>query len=145
MFGEDDMHTEETLGWIETCFLLENFRPGSLHPDIQDGSAPDVMKALKNGYTYLWKPSEKYNERAFNIINVEVEDHSVTLTVNNEDLVNEVIWRTHNPDIDDTETIHKGFSISESDVPNNSVFVRAEIEGDEGTIYTQPFYLQVEK
>ncbi|MDZ7808022.1 MAG: hypothetical protein U5K71_13025 [Gracilimonas sp.] len=145
LFGEDDMHTEETLGWNRNVFLLENFRPGSLHPDIQDGSAPDVMKALKNGYTYLWKPSEQYNKRAFNIINVEVEDHSVTLTVDNEELVNEVRWRTHNPDIDDTETIHTGFSISESDVPNNSVFVRAEIEGDEGTIYTQPFYLQVEK
>lgn len=145
LFGEDDMHTEETLGWNRNVFLLENFRPGSLHPDIQNGSAPDVMKALKNGYTYLWKPSEQYNKRAFNIINVEVEDHSVTLTVDNEDLVNEVRWRTHNPDIDDTETIHNGFSISESDVPNNSVFVRAEIEGDEGTIYTQPFYLQVEK
>ncbi|WP_372635462.1 hypothetical protein [Fodinibius sp.] len=144
LYGEDDMHTERTLGWNRDVILLENFRPGSLHPDIQDGSAPDVMKALQNGYSYLWKPSEQYNKRAFNITDVEVEDHRVTLTVDNDDLVNEIRWRTHNPDTDDTETVHRGFSISESDVPDNSLFVRAEIEGSEGTIYTQPFYLTSE-
>jgi len=103
------------------------------------------MKALENGYTYLWKPSEQYNKRAFNITNVEVEDQKVTLTVDNADLVNEIRWRTHNPDTDSTETIHNGFSITESDVPENSLFVRAELEGNEGTIYTQPFFLKVEE
>jgi len=145
LFGEDDMHTEKTLGWNRNVILLENFRPGSLHPDIPDGSVPDVMKALENGYTYLWKPSEQYNKRAFNITNVEVEDQKVTLTVDNADLVNEIRWRTHNPDTDSTETIHNGFSITESDVPENSLFVRAELEGNEGTIYTQPFFLKVEE
>ncbi|MGM0459779.1 MAG: hypothetical protein ACQERO_10575 [Bacteroidota bacterium] len=145
LYGEDDMHTEGTLGWNRDVILLENFRPGSLHPDIQDGSAPDVMEALQNGYSYLWKPSEQYNKRAFNIIDIEVGDYRVTLTVDNEDLVNEVRWRTHNPDTDVTETVHRGFSISESDVPDNSLFIRAEIEGDEGTIYTQPFYLMAEE
>lgn len=142
LFGEDDMHTENTLGWNRNVFLLENFRPGSLHPDIQDGSAPDVMNAMKNGYTYLWKPSEQYNKRAFNIIDVVVEENRVTLTVDKKDLVNEIRWRTHNPNTDSTETIHSGFSITESDVPDYSLFVRAELEGNEGTIYTQPFYLR---
>ena len=99
---------------------------------------------MQNVYTYLWKPSEQYNRRAFNIINVEVANRSVSLTVDNDHLVNEVRWRTHNPDIDDTETVHHGFSISVTDVPENSLFVRAELEGDEGTIYTQPFYLITE-
>ena len=141
LYGEDDMHEEGTLGWNRDVILLENFRPGSLHPDIPDGSAPDVMQALQNGYSYLWKPSEQYNKRAFNITEVVVEDQRVTLTVDNEVLVNEIRWRIHNPDTDDTETVHTGFSISVSDVPDNSLFVRAEIEGDEGTIYTQPFYV----
>lgn len=145
LYGEDDMHNENTLGWNRDVILLEDFQPGSLHPDIQDGSAPDVMQALKNGYSYLWKPSEQYNKRAFNIIDVEVDDHRVTLTVDNESLVNEIRWRTHNPDIDDTETVHHGFSISASDVPDNSLFVRAELEGSDGTIYTQPFYLTAEE
>ncbi len=141
LYGEDDMHHEGTLAWNRDVILLENFRPGSMHPDIQDGSAPDVMEALQNGYSYLWKPSEQYNRRAFNIIDVEVSDHRVALTIDNDNLVDEIRWRTHNPNTDETETIHHGFSISDSDIPEYSLFVRAEIEGSEGTIYTQPFYL----
>ncbi|MEX0685672.1 MAG: hypothetical protein WD267_07605 [Balneolales bacterium] len=141
LFGEDDMHSESTLGWNRDVFLIENFRPGSMHPDIPDGSAPDVLAAFQNGYTYLWKPSERLNKRAFNIINVDVSDSEVHLTIDNEDLVNEIRWRTHNPNSDDTETIHQGFSITEADIPPYGKFVRAEIEGSEGTIYTQPFYL----
>lgn len=142
LYGEDDMHVENTLGWNRDVFLLEDFRPGSLHPSIPDGSAPDVMIALRNGYTYLWKPSEQYNRRAFNIINVRVNGADVALTIDNEELVEEVRWRTHNPAIDDTETVHTGFTISSSDVPAYALFVRAEIQGQDGTIYTQPFYLQ---
>ncbi|MEX0771251.1 MAG: hypothetical protein WD035_10985 [Balneolaceae bacterium] len=141
LYGEDDMHTESTLGWNRDVILLENFRPGSLHPDIPDGSAPDVMEALKNGYSYLWKPSEQYNKRAFNIVDMAISDTKVRLTVDNEDLVKEVRWRSHNPNSDDTETIHNGFEISMRNVPEYSRFVRVEIEGDQGTIYTQPFYI----
>jgi hypothetical protein len=141
LYGEDDMHRESELGWNRDVMLLENFEPGSLHPTIQDGAAPDVMEALRNGYSYLWKPSEQYNRRAFNITNVQVTGRQVALTIDNEELVNEIRWRTHNPEIDDTETVHRGFTISTADVPDYALFVRAEIEGTDGTIYTQPFYL----
>ncbi|MEX0685671.1 MAG: hypothetical protein WD098_06655 [Balneolales bacterium] len=144
LYGEDDMHSESTLGWNRDVILLEDFRPGSMHPDIPDGSAPDVMEALQNGYSYLWKPSERLNKRAFNIIDVEVNGGQVELTIDNEDLVEEIRWRTHNPNTDETETVHKGFTISESEVPGHALFVRAEIEGQDGTIYTQPFYLVAE-
>ena len=142
LYGEDDMHRESELGWNRDVMLLEDFEPGSMHPSIQDGSAPDVMEALENGYSYLWKPSEQYNRCSFNLIDVEVDGPRVTLTVDNEDLVEEVRWRTHNPNIDDTETVHRGFSITSSIVPEFALFVRAELEGEYGTIYTQPFYLQ---
>lgn len=142
LYGEDDMHEEKTLGWNRDVILLEEFEPGSMHPDIQDGSAPEVLTALQNGYSYLWKPVEQYNRRAFNIVNVEVSDNEVQLSIDQEEKVNEIRWRTHNPDLDTTVTVHTGYSISESAVPENSRFVRAEIEGDEGTIYTQPFYLR---
>ncbi len=122
--------------------LLENFRPGSLHPDIPDGSAPDVMKALQNGYSYLWKPSEQYNKRAFNITNVLIDKRSIEITVDNPSEVVEVRWRTHNPLIDDTETVQYGYTISMDNVPEYSLFVRLEMEGPEGTIYTQPFYIE---
>lgn len=142
LYGEDDMHEEEELGWNRDVILLENFEPGSMHSDIPDGSAPDVLLALKNGYSYLWKPSEQYNKRAFNIVNVEVSDSRVRLTIDEQDKVTEVRWRTHIPDRDTTETVHKGYTITEADVPDDSRFVRAEIEGEKGTIYTQPFYLK---
>jgi hypothetical protein len=135
------MHYETTLGWNRDVILLENFRPGSMHPDRPDGSAPDVKQALINGYTYLWKPSQQYNKRAFNIINVKAENTRITLVVDHQERVNEVRWLTHNPDNDASEIIHNGFSITMSDVPEYSRFVRAEIAGEEGTIYTQPMYI----
>ncbi len=142
LYGEDDMHRERELGWNRDVILLENFRPGSMHPDIPDGSAPDVFNALKNGYSYLWKPSRQYNRRAFDIIDVIVTDTGVEIRVDNEYLVNEVRWKTHNPDIDQTESIYSGYKISMNNVPEYSCFVRAEIHGADGTIYTQPFYLK---
>ena len=113
-----------------------------MHPDIPDGSAPDVFNALKNGYSYLWKPSRQYNRRAFDIIDVIVTNTGVEIRVDNEYLVDEVKWKTHNPEIDQTEAIHSGYKISLNDVPEYSRFVRAEIRGEDGTIYTQPFYLK---
>lgn len=141
LYGEDDMHGEGTLAWNRDVILLENFQPGSMHPDLPDGSAPDVMAALQNGYSYLWKPSEQYNQRAFNIIDMQINDKSVELIFDNPELVDEIRWRTHNPNIDDSETVHHGNRIDITDVPEYSLFVRAEIEGSEGTIYTQPFYV----
>lgn len=141
LYGEDDMHDEGTLAWNRDVILLENFQPGSMHPDLPDGSAPDVMVALQNGYSYLWKPSEQYNQRAFNIIDMQINDRAVELIIDNPELVDEIRWRTHNPNIDDTETVHYGNRIAITDVPEYSLFVRAEIEGSEGTIYTQPFYI----
>ncbi len=141
LFGDDDMHYETTLGWNRDVVLLENFRPGSMHPDIPDGSAPDVKEALTNGYTYLWKPSQQYNKRSFNIIDVKAEKTRITLVVDNQEKVNKVRWLTHNPDEEISEIIHTGFSISMSQVPEYSQFVRAEIVGEEGTIYTQPMYV----
>lgn len=142
MVSEDDMHTERTLGWNRNVILLENFEPGSMHPDIQNGSAPDVKKALIDGRFYLWKPSEQYNRRAFNINDVTINDKSIELRIDNPELVNEIRWITHNPEINDSETIQTGLNISLDQIPVYSKFVRAELEGGEGTIYTQPFYLR---
>ena len=143
LYGEDDMHQEESLGWNRDVILLENFRPGSMHPDIPDGSSPDVFSALKNGYSYLWKPSRQYNKRAFNIINVIVSDSKVEIEIDNESQVDEIRWNTHNQYLDLTETIHYGSKIHMKKVPEHSRFIRAEIQGPEGTIYTQPFYIKV--
>ena len=142
LFGEDDMHREETLGWNRDVILLENFRPGSMHPDIPDGSAPDVYHALKSGHSYLWKPSMQYNKRAFNIVNIEVSGNTARIQVDNEDGVEQVRWKTHDPVLDESVTVHYGYSVSMDDIPVNSRFVRAEIEGPQGTIYTQPFYVK---
>lgn len=142
LYGEDDMHDESTLGWNRDVILLENFRPGSMHPDIPDGSAPDVFKALKNGYSYLWKPSLQYNKRSFNIIDVIVSDKEIEIIIDHQYMVDEIRWVTHNPYLDISETIFYGHKISRKNLPEYSKFVRAEIEGHKGIIFTQPFYLK---
>jgi len=142
LYGEDDMHSERTLGWNRNVILLEDFRPGSLHPDLPDGSAPDVKAALVEGAFYLWKPSEQYNRRSFNLVNVEVEGGMLRLTVDHPDRVTEVRWRTHDPETGTTVTIHRDFEIPVSRVPASARFVRAELEGTEGTIYLQPVYVR---
>lgn len=141
LFGEDDMHYEKTLGWNRDVILLENFLPGSMHPDIQDGSAPDVKQALINGHSYLWKPSEQYNKRAFNIIDFGIDKNTLNIAVDNPGEVSEVRWLSHNPETDDTEVIHMGYKIRMTQIPEHFRFVRAEISGPRGTIYTQPIYI----
>lgn len=141
LFGEDDMHRENTLGWNRNVILIENFQPGSLHPDIQDGSVPDVKDALKNGRFYLWKPSEKYNKRSFNISNIKTKRNRIELQVDNRKIVNSVRWVTFDPDQQLSVIFHEGYDIDINIVPEFAKFVRAEIEGEGGTIYTQPFYI----
>jgi hypothetical protein len=145
LHGEDDMHSERTLAWNRNVILLENFRPGSLHPDLPDGSAPDVKTALSEGTFYLWKPSEQYNRRAFDIVNVEVEGEVLRLTVDHPDRVTEVRWQTHDPEAEATVTIHRGFEIAMEQVPASARFVRAELQGAEGTIYLQPVYVRANR
>lgn len=141
LFGEDDMHTEGTLGWNRNVILIENFKPGSLHPDIPDGSAPDVKKALKTGKFYLWKPSEKYNKRTFNITNISSRYDRIELMFDHPDLIKEVRWVTYNPGNKESVVFHTGNVIKLKNVPAYAKFLRAEIEGEAGTIYTQPFYI----
>ncbi|MDX9882123.1 MAG: hypothetical protein RBS73_08640 [Prolixibacteraceae bacterium] len=141
LFGEDDMHYESYLGWNRNVILLEHFEPGSLHPDIQDGSVLDVRKALENGCFYLWKPAKQYNKRTFNISNVSVSNKRVKIVIDSDELVREIRWRTHNPNTSETETILTGDKIYMKDIPEYCKFIRAEIEGEGGTIYTQPFYI----
>jgi len=141
LIGEDDMHHEGTLAWNRNVILLEDFEPGSLYPDIQDGSAPDVKQALIDGRFYVWKPTEQYNKRSFNLIDVTFESNSVQLFVDHTDLIEEIRWITHDPSLDESLIIHYGQSITIDEIPEYYRFVRAELQGEQGTIYTQPFYL----
>lgn len=141
LFGEDDMHTENTLGWNRNVILIENFKPGSLHPDIQDGSAPNVRAALENGHFFLWKPSEKYNKRSFNIINIKSSMERIELELDKVDKVEIIRWITYNPGDYGSQKFHEGRILKMENVPVSARFVRAEIKGEGGTIYTQPFYI----
>lgn len=143
LFGDDDMHEEKNLGWNRNVILLENFKPGSLHPAIQDGSSQHVKEALQKGYFYLWKPSEQYNRRTFNIKNIEISDKNVRIEIDNNEFVQKISWMTYNPNISKTVTLKEGNSINLKDIPDYCRFVRAEIEGKDGKIYTQPFYIKL--
>ena len=141
LFGEDDMHHEGTLGWNRDVILIEDFRPGSMHPDLPDGSAPDVRRALERGTTYLWKPSEQYNRRAFDVVDIQASSDEIRLVVDRDDLVQEIRWLTHDPEAGGSRVIHTGAVIRMDEVPSWARFVRAEIAGEAGTIYLQPIYI----
>lgn len=141
LFGEDDMHYETTLGWNRNVVLIENFQPGSLHPDLPDGSAPDVKHTLINGLFYLWKPAEQYTPRAFNITDFRLDKNTLTLTIDQETLVEHILWKSFDPQLKETVVLAQGPSIAMSQVPIHTRFVRAEISGQQGTLYTQPFYI----
>lgn len=141
LFGEDDMHTEGTLGWNRNVILVENFKPGSMHSDITDGSARDVRKALESGKFYLWKPTKKYNKRAFNITNIRATNSKIELTLDHSSLVKEIRWVTYDPSNKKSVVIHTGKVINLDNVPAYAKFLRAEVQGEAGTIYTQPFYI----
>ena len=141
LFGEDDMHRESTLGWNRNVILIENFQPGSMHSDVQDGSAPKVKKALKNGHFYLWKPSEQYNKYSFYITEIETTKQKIKLVFSDERKVKIIRWITYQPEKSQSINFYQGKTLTMDKVPESAKFVRAEIEGEGGTIYTQPFYI----
>ena len=140
LFAEDDMHEEATLGWNRIVVLLDQFEPGSVHSAIQDGSVYEVKEALRNGYFYLWKPSQQYNKRSFNIKNIEASGKKVRIEIDNNELVQKISWMTYNPNTSETVALKDGNFITIRDIPEYCRFVRAEIEGSDGKIYTQPFF-----
>lgn len=141
MFGEDDMHRESNLGWNRNVILIENFKPGSMHTSIQDGSAPSVREALENGRFYLWKPAEQYNKRSFNISNIKSSAESIELEFDLVDKVKTVRWITYDPNAAASNSFFEGSLLLMKNVPETARFVRAVVEGEGGAIYTQPFYI----
>lgn len=141
LFGEDDMHKENTLGWNRNVILIEDFEPGSIHPSIAHGSAPEVRKALENGRFYLWKPLEQYNKRSFNISNIKSSKEKIELLFDNDEKVHFIHWITYDPESSKSYVFHEGRILTLDNVPETARFVRAEIEGEGGSIYTQPFYV----
>lgn len=142
MFAEDDMHTEEQLGWNRNIVLLPEFLPGSIHESLPDGSAPKVKEALKKGWFYIWKPDQQYERRMFSISKMSIDTQEVKISVDQEEKVIEFRWQTYDPQKKVTKTIGEGSSLSLRDVPSSASFIRLEISGEGGTIYTQPIYIQ---
>jgi len=116
--------------------------PGSLHHSIQDGSTHQVKEALKQGYFYLWKPSKQYNRRTFNIKKIEISDDKINIEIDNNSLVDTIQWLTYNPSSGKSMIIQVGNGISMKNIPDYCRFVRAEIGGVDGKIYTQPIYIK---
>ncbi len=142
MFAEDDMHVEDQLAWNRNVVLLPEFSPGSLHTSVPDGSAANVKMALQKGWFYIWKPRQQYHRRDFNITHISIGEREIKVSVDQEEKVNAYKWLTYDPEMESTQVIGASSSLNVSDVPSNAKFVRLEISGEEGTIYTQPFYLR---
>ncbi len=124
-FANDDMHNESQLGWNRNIFVLEEL------------TEDNVRNAMEAGAFYFYRPKRRTTPPELSITNVQTTDDSIQLTLAGN--FREIKWRTYNPETQQSETIHSGTTISFTQIPSDAVFVRAEIFGETGKLYTQPF------
>ncbi|MFP3872167.1 MAG: InlB B-repeat-containing protein, partial [Candidatus Aenigmatarchaeota archaeon] len=128
LFGNDDMHSKSShFGWNRNVFPLENLS--------EDG----LKRAVENGSFYLWRPEEQQQAPTFQITNIEDDRYSIDIEVEGE--VNSIDWMTFDPVEGESGSIHHGSEITLEDISEDTRFVRAELQNNDGTIYTQPFWL----
>ncbi|MEX0779279.1 MAG: hypothetical protein WD037_06075 [Balneolales bacterium] len=127
-FANDDTHSTKHFGANRNVFLL---------PDMSHDS---FREAMHHGHIYLYVPEELGGRPGIKITNIETSGSRISLTIEGE--ANEVQWITHNPESDDSYSVHNGLEITMADVPEDANFVRAVIISDDGRTYTQPFGIQ---
>lgn len=124
-FANDDMHRLEHLGRNRNVMLL---------PEL---SSEAVRYAMEHGHFFFFVPVERGGKPAVRITKVKAEEDRLGLVIDG--TYTEVDWVTHNPDENKSVTIGRGPDLKLEDVPEYAVYVRAQITGDDGRFYTQPF------
>ncbi len=129
-FANDDTHGTNHFGRNRNVFL------------ISDLTIPNVRNAMAEGHLYLYVPVERGDRPDVQIHNIEtsggwIREGRIQLTLDGE--YNEIQWITHDPETNESRTIHNGPEIHVAEIPLNATFVRAVILSDGGRTYTQPF------
>ncbi len=124
-FANDDTHGTNHFGRNRNVFLL---------PEL---SIEHVRNAMVEGHLYLFVPVERGDRPDVQIRNIESDRGRLKLTLSGNH--NEIKWITHDPEANESSTIHSGTEIDVARVPASATFVRAVILSDGGRTYTQPF------
>ena len=124
-FANDDMHGDGDLGWNRNVFPLKKL------------NAVTVRKAMEQGAFYFYKPYEQGAAPSLAVSRITVLDTGIKLAVSGN--YTKINWLTFNPNADQTEVIYTGNTLPFDLLPSYVKFVRAEIIGENGKLYTQPF------
>ena len=125
-FANDDMHRpNDHLGWNRNVFPLEELNEAN------------VRTAMEQGAFYFYKPNVRGASPSLTIAEITATEEFINVAVNED--FEKIEWLTFNPLTSQTEIINTGSKIFFNDLPPYATFIRAEVVGDQGKLYTQPF------
>ena len=125
-FANDDMHDlEKDYAWNRNVFLLEEFTPAALR------------SAIEKGEFYIYRPTAQGTQPDFAVNNILVGQDFIEISVDGD--YERIDWLSFDPATGESRIIYSGTRITRAEIPAGSRFVRAEIVGVAGIIYTQPF------
>jgi len=124
-FANDDMHGLDGMGWNRNVFPLKKL------------NAATVRKAMEQGAFYFYRPDIQGSTPSLAVSRITVLDTGIKLAVTGN--YTNINWLTFNPNTGQTEIIYNGSNLRFDDLPSYAKFVRAEVVGEKGKLYTQPF------
>lgn len=132
-FSNDDTHSNEATGHSYNMMLLPTNNPAEIRKAMENGTFyASAHVAKREGYT-ITDHSIINDYQPPVITNIEVDQDEDTITIEG-DLYNTIEW------IADGEVIATGNTIDLNDYEGKvHSYVRAQLKGDEGISFTQPF------
>ena len=125
--ANDDTHVQRDIGYNRNLLLMERL------------DAASVRRTLKGGSFYLFRPDVRGERPKFFIRTIETDEAVIRINVDGGAYV--IRWITHDPTLGKSRTLSSDDMIDLTTLPLATPFVRAEITGPGGIIYTQPFGL----
>jgi hypothetical protein len=124
-FANDDMHSLSNFGWNRNVLVLEQLDDTSLRA------------SMEQGQFYMFRAYVQAEPADFSIDRISTSENAIHIEVTGGE--HTVRWITFDPNLNKSVAIHSGNDFNTVKLPMQSVFVRAEIYGPNGRIYTQPF------
>ena len=124
-FANDDTHVADHFGRYRNILLMS------------DLTIENFRLAMSEGHIYLFIPVVQGDRPDILIQTIETRDSRVELNLEGD--FNEILWITHDPELNKSITISNGTKVDLDNVPSTATYVRAVILSDGGRTYTQPF------
>lgn len=125
--ANDDSHKPKDIGYNRNILLMESL------------DAASVRQALERGTFYLFRPHVRGEQPRFTLRMIETDKSVIRITVEGDG--HTIRWITYDPLLGKSRTISTDKELDVGSLPLSTTFVRAQINGPGGIIYTQPFGL----